>query len=92
MFNKALLAKQAWHLFSEPTCLLAKVLKSRYYSSLDFMSANVSTYPYLTWRSICGAWDLLQDGLVWRIGNGDFVNIWNDQFNLLTLLGQQLVS
>ncbi|XP_017625048.2 uncharacterized protein LOC108468690 [Gossypium arboreum] len=28
--------------------------------------------------SICSAWDLIIDGLVWQIGNGNSVNIWND--------------
>lgn len=30
------------------------------------------------WRSICSARELIADGLVWRIGNGNNVNIWND--------------
>lgn len=42
------------------------------------MFAKVSTYPSLTWHSICGTRDLLKGGLVWRIGNGDSVHIWND--------------
>ncbi|KAH1122871.1 hypothetical protein J1N35_006031 [Gossypium stocksii] len=29
-------------------------------------------------RSICGARDLIAEGLIWRIGNGSSVNIWND--------------
>ncbi|KAA3475778.1 Ribonuclease H-like superfamily protein [Gossypium australe] len=61
-FNKALLAKQAWMLLSQPNCLLAKV----------------GSYPSFTWRSICGAHELITDGLLWRIGNGRSVNIWND--------------
>ncbi|KAA3469396.1 reverse transcriptase [Gossypium australe] len=77
-FNKALLAKQAWRLFAQPDCLLAKVLKARYYPKTNFLSAKVGSYPSFTWRSICVARELIADGLLWRIGNGRSVNIWND--------------
>ncbi|PPR82077.1 hypothetical protein GOBAR_AA38635 [Gossypium barbadense] len=40
--------------------------------------AKVGTYSSFTWRSICSARELIADGLVWRIGNGKNVNIWND--------------
>ncbi|KAA3472112.1 reverse transcriptase [Gossypium australe] len=77
-FNKALLAKQAWRLFAQPDCLLAKVLKARYYPKTNFLSAKVGSYPSFTWRSICGARELIAAGLCWRIGNGKSINIWND--------------
>ncbi|KAH1065086.1 hypothetical protein J1N35_030073 [Gossypium stocksii] len=44
----------------------------------DILSAKVGSYPSFTWRSICGARDLIVEGVLWRIGNGTRVNIWND--------------
>ncbi|KAK5836891.1 hypothetical protein PVK06_012696 [Gossypium arboreum] len=70
LFNKALLAKQVWRLLTQPDCLLSKVFKSRYYPYSDILSAKTGSYPSLTWRSICGARDLFDDGLLWRIENG----------------------
>ncbi|KAG8488535.1 hypothetical protein CXB51_016304 [Gossypium anomalum] len=78
LFNKALLAKQAWRLLSQPNCLLAKVLKACYYPFSDILSAKIGSYPSFTWRSICSARDLIADGILWRIGDGASVNIWND--------------
>ncbi|KAH1074286.1 hypothetical protein J1N35_026614 [Gossypium stocksii] len=78
LFNKALLAKQVWRILSQPNCLLAKVFKARYFPKSDILSAKVSSYPSFTWRSICGARDLIANGLFWRIGKGTSVNIWND--------------
>ncbi|KAA3475259.1 reverse transcriptase [Gossypium australe] len=46
--------------------------------NLRFLSMGVGSYPSFTWRSICGARELIADGLLWRIGNGRMVNIWND--------------
>ncbi|KAH1122314.1 hypothetical protein J1N35_005474 [Gossypium stocksii] len=78
LFNKALLAKQVWRLLTQPDCLLSKVFKSRYYPFSDILSAKIGSYHSLTWRSFCCARDLFDDGLLWRIGNGANVNIWND--------------
>ncbi|MBA0636042.1 hypothetical protein Godav_028932 [Gossypium davidsonii] len=44
------------------------------------MSAGLGAYPSYTWRSILGARYLLEEGMGWRIGNGDSVNIWNDRW------------
>ncbi|KAA3489416.1 reverse transcriptase [Gossypium australe] len=78
LFNKALLAKQVWRILTQPKCLLAKMLKARYYPHSDILAANVGSYPSFTWRSICSARDLIENGLLWRIGNGCDINIWND--------------
>ncbi|KAA3478112.1 reverse transcriptase [Gossypium australe] len=78
MFNKPLLAKQVWRILVQPQCLLARVLKARYFPFTDVLNAKVSSYPSFTWRSICNARDLISDGMVWRVGSGKLVNIWND--------------
>ncbi|KAK5777257.1 hypothetical protein PVK06_045224 [Gossypium arboreum] len=62
----------------QPDCLLAKVFKARYYPFSDIMAAKIGSYPSFTWRSLCGARELIADGLLWRIGSGRAVNIWND--------------
>ncbi|KAA3470265.1 reverse transcriptase [Gossypium australe] len=78
MFNKALLAKQVWRILVQPQCFLARVLKARYYPFTDVLNAKVGSYPSFTWRSICNARELISDGMVWRVGSGKLVNIWND--------------
>lgn len=78
LFNKALLVKQVWRIFTQPGCFLSRVLKARYFPFSDILSAKVGSYPSLTWRSICNARDVIADGLLWRIGSGAMVNIWND--------------
>ncbi|KAG8495217.1 hypothetical protein CXB51_012851 [Gossypium anomalum] len=78
LFKKALIAKQVWRILSQPNCLLAKVLKARYYPFTDILSAKVGSYPSFTWRSICSARELIADGMLWQVGNGARINIWND--------------
>ncbi|KAA3453417.1 reverse transcriptase [Gossypium australe] len=76
-FNKALLAKQVWRVLTQPQSLLARVLKARYFLFTDILAAKIDSYPSFTWWSICSARELIEDGLLWRIGRGDRVNIWN---------------
>ncbi|KAH1129370.1 hypothetical protein J1N35_000748 [Gossypium stocksii] len=78
LFNQALLAKQVWRILSQPDCLLSRVLKARYFPTIDILSAKVGSYPSFTWRSLCSARELIVDGIVWCIGNGERINIWND--------------
>ncbi|KAH1032402.1 hypothetical protein J1N35_044576 [Gossypium stocksii] len=51
-------------------------LEATHSARLSF--SKVESYPSFTWRNICGARELITDGLLWRIGNGRAVNIWNN--------------
>ncbi|XP_016683863.1 uncharacterized protein [Gossypium hirsutum] len=70
--------KEVWRILSQPQCLLAKVLKARYFPFFDILTVKVGSYTSFTWRSICSARELIGEGILWRVGNGDRVNIWND--------------
>lgn len=46
-FNLALLARQDWRFINYPNSLLARTLKPKYYSDIDFLNAklkNISSY------------------------------------------------
>ncbi|KAA3459012.1 reverse transcriptase [Gossypium australe] len=45
---------------------------------LKYEGAKVGSYPSFTWRSICNARELIAEGMVWRVGSREHVNIWND--------------
>jgi hypothetical protein len=80
IFNRALLAKQGWRLIKFPESLVARVMKAKYYPDGDFLSAHLGRRPSYAWRSIFQAKRVVEDGLLWRIGDGNSVRIWKDQW------------
>jgi hypothetical protein len=79
-FNKALLAKQVWRLWSQSTSLIAQIMKAKYYSGCLVLEANIWKRPSFAWRSISRSCDLLREGLIWRMGNGRKISIWTDRW------------
>jgi hypothetical protein len=79
-FNQAFLAKQGWRLLTDPDSLCARVLKARYFKNSDFLSASCPNRASTTWRGIIYGRKLLERGLIWRIGNGESVSIWDSNW------------
>lgn len=80
--NKAMLAKQGWHLIQNPGSLVAVILKEKYYPAVDIRQAQLGSNPSYAWRSIFKARDVLERGLLWRVVNGEDIRIWGDKWLL----------
>lgn len=76
-FNDALLAKQAWRIFQSPECLMACVLRGRYFHNSNIFNATGSQKSF-GWQSILHGRDLLKKGVRYIVGNGDSINLWTD--------------
>ncbi|XP_041023932.1 uncharacterized mitochondrial protein AtMg00310-like [Juglans microcarpa x Juglans regia] len=79
-FNIALLAKQGLRLLQNPNSLAAQVLQLKYFPYSDFFNAKLGSSPSFLWRSLLVVRPLLQEGAIWRIGNGNSVRIWTDKW------------
>jgi hypothetical protein len=77
-FNLAMLAKQCWRLLNEPESLCAKVLRAKYYPDGDILNARLRNGASLTWQSIHAGIQTFKRGCIWRVGNGEKINIWSD--------------
>ena len=78
VFNRALLAKQAWRVITMPDSLMAKVLKGKYFPNSSFLEAKQNPNASFTWNSIFGAKSLVMKGVCRVIGNGRTTRIWHD--------------
>ncbi|KAL5830936.1 hypothetical protein ACOSQ4_016290 [Xanthoceras sorbifolium] len=77
LFNKALLAKQAWHLIVNPDSLVAQVLRNKYFPNNSFLQVSSSNSSFL-WHSILWGRKLIEQGSRWCIGGGQSVSIYHN--------------
>jgi hypothetical protein len=77
-FNMAMLARQGWRMLTNPESLCARVLKAKYFPNTSILEAKPIGGISYAWRSILKGIKLMKEGLIWRIGNGELVNIWSD--------------
>ncbi|XP_027063126.1 uncharacterized mitochondrial protein AtMg00310 [Coffea arabica] len=77
-FNLALLAKQGWRLIKDPESLAARVLKTKYFGRTNFLNAKLRSNPSYLLRSLLEGRRLLNKGIVWRVGNGTDIKVWDD--------------
>ena len=51
-FNLAMLAKHAWNFISNSNTLASRLIKAKYFSHGNFLSAQLGSNPSFTWKSI----------------------------------------
>ena len=69
-FNLAMLAKQAWRILTNPSSLIACLLKARYFPTGDILSAMLGSSPSYSWRGIFNSLCVIRKGTRWCVGNG----------------------
>ena len=78
-FNLAMLAKQAWRLFTRLDSLISRIYKARYFPFSDIVNAQVGCNPSYAWRSIHSSLEVIRKRTRWRVGNGKTIHIWEDK-------------
>ncbi|KAL8112547.1 hypothetical protein AgCh_020026 [Apium graveolens] len=74
-FNLAMLGKQCWRLIINPTNLVARIYKARYFKDSSLLEARLGNNPSFIWRSLLEARDVVLAGSRWRVGPGSEINI-----------------
>lgn len=59
-----------------------RVLKEKYFPRLDFLNAHLGNNPSYVWKSKWDVRGILKEGCVWKVGNGDRININEDAWVL----------
>jgi len=55
--------------------MAAQLIKEKYHPDSTFLDAQLGKRPSYVWRGIWGAKDLLEEGLMWKVGNGRNIRI-----------------
>ncbi|KAL6272731.1 hypothetical protein ACE6H2_023423 [Prunus campanulata] len=80
--NQALLAKSGWRLLQQEQGLWAEVFKAKYLKQSDILTAKASNSHCCSsaWRGVLYGISPLSKGLKWRVGSGDNVRFWTDNW------------
>jgi hypothetical protein len=79
-FNMAMLAKQAWRLLTNPDSLCVRVLAAKYFPEGGVLKAKPKSNMSYTWRIILSGVEVLKKLIIWRVGDGRRVRIWEDEW------------
>lgn len=77
-FNLAMVGKQAWNIVTNPSSLVARLIKARYFPDANFITARLGSNPSYFWRSIWEAQSVIKAGMCWKVGNGQQIRVWED--------------
>ena len=75
-FNNALLAKQVWRLFHNRDSFLFKVFSAKYFLHGNILEADAHPKCSYAWRSILQARGVIEQGAIWRVGDGNLIDVW----------------
>jgi hypothetical protein len=78
LFNLAMLARQCWMLVQFPNSLCARLLRAKYWPDGNLWTAKEGPGISYTWRSLVRGLRAMEKGIIWRIGDGSSVHIWED--------------
>ncbi|KAH1096887.1 hypothetical protein J1N35_013808 [Gossypium stocksii] len=82
LFNLALLGRQVWRLINNKDTLCFKVLSSKYFPEGNIIHSKKVDKASYTWTSIAAAANILKDGFGWQVGNGNRINIREDNWGM----------
>ncbi|XP_059450901.1 uncharacterized protein LOC132181678 [Corylus avellana] len=72
--------KEVWRMWESPDSFIAKIMKAKYFPNCSILDAPKGKRPSFAWRSIQSTCDIVREGLIWRVGNGEKIRIWQDKW------------
>ncbi|XP_026419708.1 uncharacterized protein LOC113315662 [Papaver somniferum] len=78
--NLATLARNAWRILENPNCLLATVLKAKYFPKTDFLNAKCTAKCSWTWKCLRAIKELIKPFISCIVGDGQFIDPWCDKW------------
>lgn len=78
--NIAFMLKLEWGIYKGSNALWAKVLRGKYGVTHTSSPWRISASASPLWRAISKSWPLLQEGIVWEMGDGRSIHFWTDKW------------
>jgi len=88
--NKIFQCKLAWKVMSNESSLWALSIKAKYLKDKNLFDYKRKSIDSPVWKSILNCRGLMRRGITWKLGSGDIVLFWFDNwlgnFNLVKTL------
>ena len=78
LLNQAWMLKLAWRLLKEPQSLWVQVFKAKYFPNTNLFHTKAHLHSSWVWKNIHRSIPLMQQNLIWEVGNGQDILVWND--------------
>ncbi|KAL8556561.1 hypothetical protein ACS0TY_004132 [Phlomoides rotata] len=66
-----------WRLIKEPSALVCRVLKAKYFPNSHFLDIRLGQRPSFMWSGIQEAQKLIRREVRWKVGNGEDIRFWS---------------
>lgn len=81
VMNKAFLMKAGWRLNIRKKALWSDLIRSKYKCGKEGrLHVDKDKHGSNFWRGLCKNWDMLETNLSWRVGNGQQIRFWIDEW------------
>ena len=65
-----------WRLFHNRDSLLFKVFSAKYFLHGNILEVDAHPKCSYAWRSILQARGVIEQGAIWRVGDGNLIDVW----------------
>lgn len=72
--------RQIWCLLQNENSIAFIVLKTKYFPHCSLREARIGARPSLVWRSIHACIEDMNNGLMWKVGNGESIKVWTEKW------------
>ena len=76
-----MLSKQVWHLLANKDSLFYRFFKAKFFPMGCILEAKEGKGSF-AWKSILKGREIIQKGMLWRVGNGSSIQIYHDNWLL----------
>ena len=89
--NKAFQCKLVWKILTNAPSLWVQSMRAKYLHSATLFHCTWKNSDSPVWKSLLKCRNLLQKGIIWKIGRGEEISFWFDNWvenrNLVEILG-----